>query len=284
MLGRGTLLEQAAAVPRCTDAVACWWCERPVDPELWPCFPLGIFCDEACMNARELARQLWDSEPPDPDAPRKPKPRWPTCELVRRATPWLRLLDIAGFPRALLSGSVRRGRSTCGDLDVVVQDNGDHDLRRILGVSEDDEDHRAGSMGGAPTVRRFSVGYRVAPNLLLDVFTPSEFDFAAQLAFSTGSRGFNRKIEEIIVDAPGEKLDWWSAPHWHTYMHTHCPDLELVGPPGEEDRPWFELIGMPWIPPAERDLISSQHWRPEWVEVERVRRARADARETKACI
>jgi DNA polymerase (family 10) len=148
----------------------------------------------------------------------------------------LELLDIFRpvCRRIEIAGSIRRKAKEVGDIEVVAQLDPAHlyDYARIL------SQYRVTK--GGPKMKLVYFEYRF---MSVNLFTADRDNWGAILTVRTGSAAFSRDVL-----AAG----WVKAGYHSQDGHLRAANGERV--PVREERDLFELIGVPWLEPEERNL------------------------------
>ncbi len=137
--------------------------------------------------------------------------------------------------RAEVAGSIRRGKETIGDIDVLVASEGDSgpifdhfvDMKEVGDVI---------ARGDTKTSARLRTGIQV------DVRVVKPDEFGAALHYFTGSKEHN-----VAIRARAKKMGL----RVNEYAVTRVEDGERVGGATEEEL--FEILGLEWIPPEMRE-------------------------------
>lgn len=145
------------------------------------------------------------------------------------------LSEVDGVDRITPAGSLRRGKETIGDLDLLV--TGPHasvaldhfvkfeDVREVLGHGETKASARIGAAG-----------------LQVDVRAVESSSYGAAMMYFTGSKEHNVAIRDRAVRM-GLRLN--------EYGLFRTADEELVASATEEEI--YQKLGLPWIPPELRE-------------------------------
>lgn len=145
------------------------------------------------------------------------------------------LSEVEGVEKVTPAGSVRRGKETIGDLDLLVTGPNtsaalDHfvkldSVEEVLGHGETKASARVGSEG-----------------LQVDVRAVESASYGAAMMYFTGSKEHNVAIRDRAVRM-GLSLN--------EYGLTRTEDDEVVAAATEEEI--YEKLGLPWIPPELRE-------------------------------
>jgi DNA polymerase (family 10) len=153
------------------------------------------------------------------------------AETVRAA-----LLRIEGVRRVEAAGSLRRGRETIGDLDLLgLADDPERVIERFTalpGVSQ--------VLGAGQTKGSVLLEYRPRRTIQVDLRIVPDESFGAAWQYFTGSKEHNVRLRELAVKRG------WSL---NEYGLTHGP--KVIASAAEEDI--YAALGLPWIPPELRE-------------------------------
>ncbi len=143
------------------------------------------------------------------------------------------LRGIPGVEKAEAAGSLRRMRSTVGDIDLVVAAADSASVMQAFTTHPDVER----VLGSGPT--KASVEFRSSLRAQLWVHPPERFGTALQ--FATGSKDHNVRLRELAIKR-GLSLS----------------DQSFLRPDGSEilcasEEEVYALLGLPWIPPELRE-------------------------------
>ena len=150
------------------------------------------------------------------------------------------LRNFPGVEKVTPAGSLRRGRETVGDLDVLVTGNACiHDVEREQCI-----DHIIKLPGLMEIIVRGEnkVSFRLRGGMKVDVRFLSPDSFGAALQYFTGSKAHNIRTREIAV-RKGPKLS--------EYGLFDAKSGELIVASTEEEV--YERLGLPWIAPTLRE-------------------------------
>jgi DNA polymerase (family X) len=168
------------------------------------------------------------------------------------------LAQTPGVDRVLPAGSLRRGKETVGDLDLLVTGRGATDaLARFV------KHPRAGEvlgMGSNKASARFGL-----EGIQVDVKAVPEESFGAALQYFTGNKEHN-----IIIRGRAQRLGWTL----NEYALAKVEGGERVAGATEEEI--YRALGLPWIPPELRENsgeieAAEQGTLPHLVELEDIR-------------
>jgi DNA polymerase (family 10) len=144
------------------------------------------------------------------------------------------LAEVPGCERIEVAGSLRRGRETIGDVDILAAS---HDPAALMAA-----------MVGLPPVAEVVVrgptktSIRTAAGLQVDLRVVPPGAWGAALQYFTGSQAHNIRVRERAVRA-GLRLS--------EYGLFRVEDDELVASGTEEEV--YSRLGLPWIPPTLRE-------------------------------
>jgi len=150
------------------------------------------------------------------------------------------LLALPGALRGDIAGSLRRGRSTIGDIDLLIASNDGArimeafvtapDVSRILGNGE--------TKSSVELANGLQCDLRIVP--------PEHYGTA--LSYFTGSKEHNTKLREIALDRGLSLNEWSFTPVDANRNPTGAPEILCAA---EEDV--YKQLGMAWIPPELRE-------------------------------
>jgi DNA polymerase (family 10) len=161
------------------------------------------------------------------------KQRFPLAAAARYAEPLAAYLrGIAGVDRVVLAGSYRRRRETVGDLDVLVTTTRPGEvIERFTAYPEVKEVTAAGGT-------RASV--ILAGGLQVDLRVVPPESFGAALHYFTGSKAHNIAVRRL-AQARGLKLNEYGVFRGRKRVA------------GDTEESVFAAVGLPWIPPENRE-------------------------------
>jgi DNA polymerase (family 10) len=144
------------------------------------------------------------------------------------------LLALPGVACGDIAGSLRRGRATIGDLDLLI---GAHDAGPIMDafVAHPDVER---VLGQGPT--RSAVELRSGQQCDLRVVTPERYGTA--LSYFTGSKEHNVRLRELAKDR-GLSLNEWAFTPLDGSPEILCDTEAAV----------YAQLDLPWIPPELRE-------------------------------
>jgi DNA polymerase (family 10) len=176
-------------------------------------------------------------------------------DAAGRLAEWL--LSFSGIDRVTPAGSLRRGRETAGDLDLLVTgpacDPG-HTSGAVDHVAAYPGIHDIIAKGENKISFHLSSGMQVDVRLL-----PSE-SYGAALQYFTGSKAHNVSLRQRALKM-GYTLSEWSL--------ARLDDNSVVAAATEEDI--YAALGMDWMPPELRENLgeieaAAQHTLPRLIE------------------
>ncbi|MGA8041254.1 MAG: DNA polymerase/3'-5' exonuclease PolX [Terracidiphilus sp.] len=151
------------------------------------------------------------------------------------------LLKFPGFERVTPAGSLRRGRETAGDLDLLVTGPAcqpEHTAAAVEYVAAFPGIHNIIAKG------ENKVSFHLANGLQVDVrLLPSE-SYGAALQYFTGSKAHNVALRQRALKK-GYTLSEWSL--------AKLKDNSIVAAATEEEI--YAALGMDWIPPEMRENL-----------------------------
>lgn len=173
-----------------------------------------------------------------------------TVEILERA---LAARDkLLADPRVLhaeITGSVRRGKTEVGDLDLLIVTRDPWSFER--------GELPAGTVRAGDRPRDGRVGKA-------DIFIATPEMYGAALAFSTGPRLLNHRMRRVAFER-GFLFDFWASTYddFAAVECVHGPfvglyrlDGRLVPTPTEEA--FFKQIGVTYVPPPYRDWLAER--------------------------
>ena len=177
--------------------------------------------------------------------------RRPLGDAVKLADAFERSLRaVDGVARVERAGSVRRGRETIGDLDVVVASAPDADpaaiLERVSRLPDVDEVlGRGATTCSVVTKRGMQIDCRVVPAA----------SYGAALCYFTGSKEHNRRLRALARER-GLTLNEWGlfdAAAWDARDDEPgtVPSVEAVA--GDTEEAVYAALGLAWVPPELRE-------------------------------
>jgi DNA polymerase (family 10) len=149
------------------------------------------------------------------------------------------LREFPGFTTIMPAGSLRRGRDTVGDLDILATGPCCSEDQVAAAV-----EYAANYPPAATMLAKGQnkVSFRLRSGLQVDVRLLPERSFGAALQYFTGSKAHNVKIRQIAIKK-GFKLSEWGLFASETG--------KTIAARTEEDV--YEALGLPWIPPTLRE-------------------------------
>ena len=176
-------------------------------------------------------------------------------EAARQIEAYLR--KYPGIEKVTAAGSLRRGRETVGDLDLLVTGPGcapEHSAKAAEYVAAYPGIHDIIAKG------ENKVSFHVADGLQVDVrLLPAE-SYGAALQYFTGSKAHNVSLRQRALKM-GYTLSEWSL--------ARLDDNSVVAAATEEEI--YAALGMDWMPPEMRENlgeieIAAQHKLPRLIE------------------
>lgn len=152
------------------------------------------------------------------------------------------LLAFDGFERATAAGSLRRGRDTAGDLDLLVTGPGCAPQHTGAGV-----DYVAAYPGIADLIVKGEnkVSFHLANSLQVDVRLLPPESYGAGLQYFTGSKAHNVVLRQRALKM-GYTLSEWAL--------ARLDDESVVVAAATEEE-IYAALGMDWIPPELRESL-----------------------------
>lgn len=151
------------------------------------------------------------------------------------------LMTVEGALEGTLAGSLRRGKTTIGDVDILIaSDNPEPLMERFVSVPR-----VARVLGKGDTKSSIETDYGLQMDLR--VLKPSQWGTALQ--YFTGSKEHNIRIRELAL-AKGYSLNE-SAFSPVDAQGNIIPDAPKITFAREEEV--YEFLGLPWIPPELRE-------------------------------
>jgi DNA polymerase (family 10) len=152
------------------------------------------------------------------------------------------LLGFAGFERVTPAGSLRRGRDTVGDLDLLVTGPGCAPEQTADGV-----EYVAAYPGIADIIVKGEnkVSFHVADGLQVDVRLLPPQSYGAALQYFTGSKSHNVTLRQRALKM-GYTLSEWALA---------LLDQESVIVAAATEEEIYAALGMDWIPPEMRENL-----------------------------
>jgi len=172
------------------------------------------------------------------------------------------LLAFAGIERVTPAGSLRRGRETAGDLDLLVTGPAckpEHTAAAVEYVAAYPEIHDIIAKGENKVSFHLSNGLQVDVRLL-----PSE-SYGAALQYFTGSKAHNVALRQRALKM-GYTLSEWAL--------ARLDDESVVARETEEEI--YAALGMDWMPPELRENLgeiegASRHTLPKLIQASDIR-------------
>ena len=158
---------------------------------------------------------------------------WPVAQRLRETVAGMK--DVR---RVECAGSLRRGRETVGDLDLLcVADNGKRVIdafTQISGVTK--------VLAAGETKASVLVEWRSARELQVDLRVVPEESFGAAWQYFTGSKEHNVRLRELAV-----KRGWTL----NEYSLSDAKTEKVIA--SREEADIYKTLGLPWIPPELRE-------------------------------
>jgi DNA polymerase (family 10) len=152
-----------------------------------------------------------------------------------------RLLALPGVTRGELAGSLRRGRPTIGDVDILIEsDNAQPIMDTLVAMQE-----VARVLGHGPT--KSSV--ELHSGLQVDVRVLPKARWGTALQYFSGSQAHNIRMRELAL-AKGLSLNEHALSPVDS-TGTIIEDAPKIYCPTEEEV--YAAVGLPWIPPELRE-------------------------------
>lgn len=158
---------------------------------------------------------------------------WPLAETLKLA-----VAEMPGVRRVEHAGSLRRGKETVGDLDLLcIADDGEDVIRRFTQLEPVVRVLAAGKTKGSvlaalPGGRQIQVDLRVVP----------DESFGAAWQYFTGSKEHNVRLREMAA-----KRGWTL----NEYALSDAKTQRVIASKSEEEI--YKALGLPWIPPELRE-------------------------------
>jgi len=164
---------------------------------------------------------------------------------------------LKGVRKVELAGSLRRGRETVGDVDILcVADNGAEVISKFVKLPEVKRALAAGGTKGSVIVETPE-----GSDLQVDLRVVPEESFGAALQYFTGSKEHNVRIREIAIKK-GWKLNEYGL---------FDGERQIAG---RQEEQIYKKLGLPWIPPElreDRGEIEAAKNLPKLVELKDIR-------------
>ncbi|WP_145348648.1 DNA polymerase/3'-5' exonuclease PolX [Rosistilla ulvae] len=137
--------------------------------------------------------------------------------------------------RIEFAGSYRRGRETCGDLDILV----------VADPAAAAMDHLETFPPRKETILRgdTKISIRVDEAFQVDMRVVADDQFGAALQYFTGSQAHNVRVRSM-AKAKGLKVNEYGV------FRDDDPDKSIAG---AEEQEVYAAVGLPWIPPELRE-------------------------------
>ncbi|MDE3200623.1 MAG: DNA polymerase/3'-5' exonuclease PolX [Acidobacteriota bacterium] len=181
-------------------------------------------------------------------------------EAAKAVTAWL--LDFPGIERVTPAGSLRRGRETEGDLDLLVTGPACEPGHTQAAV-----DHAAAYPGIHSIIAKGEnkISFYLSNSLQVDVRLLPSSSYGAALQYFTGSKAHNVSLRQRALKM-GYTLSEWSL--------ARLDDESVVAAKTEEDI--YKALKMDWMPPEMRENLgeieaAAAHALPELIELKDIR-------------
>ncbi|HNQ23544.1 MAG TPA: DNA polymerase/3'-5' exonuclease PolX [Phycisphaerae bacterium] len=143
---------------------------------------------------------------------------------------------LPGVKRVEMAGSLRRGRETIGDVDLLcVAEDGKAVVDAFVGLEGVRRVLAQGATKGSVTVQTDD-----GTELQVDLRVVAEESFGAAWQYFTGSKDHNVRLREIAVKKK------WRLNEYGLYDG----ERRIAGP---EEKQVYAKLGLPWIPPELRE-------------------------------
>ncbi len=184
-------------------------------------------------------------------------------EAAERLTEYLLAFDgFAGIDRVTPAGSLRRGRETAGDLDLLVTGPACEPARAAEAVA-----YTAAYPGIRDMIARGEnkVSFYLGSSLQVDVRLLPEGSYGAALQYFTGSKMHNVALRQRALKM-GYTLSEWAL--------ARLDDESVVAAETEESI--YQALGLDWIPPELRENLgeieaAARHELPKLIEQDNIR-------------
>ncbi|HWA94294.1 MAG TPA: DNA polymerase/3'-5' exonuclease PolX [Terracidiphilus sp.] len=181
-------------------------------------------------------------------------------EAAKAVSDWL--LDFPGVERVTPAGSLRRGRETVGDLDLLVTGPACEP-----GHTEAAVEHAAAYPGIHSIIAKGEnkISFYLSNSLQVDVRLLPSSSYGAALQYFTGSKAHNVSLRQRALKM-GYTLSEWSL--------ARLDDESVVAAATEEDI--YKALKMDWMPPELRENLgeieaSAAHSLPDLIELKDIR-------------
>ena len=181
-------------------------------------------------------------------------------EAAKSVSAWL--LDFPGIERVTPSGSLRRGRETAGDLDLLVTGPACEPGDTSAAV-----DHAAAYPGIHSIIAKGEnkISFYLSNSLQVDVRLLPSRSYGAALQYFTGSKAHNVSLRQRALKM-GYTLSEWSL--------ARLDDESVVAAATEEEI--YAALGMDWMPPELRENLgeieaAAHHSLPRLIELDDIR-------------
>lgn len=152
-----------------------------------------------------------------------------------------RLAAMKGVYESAIAGSMRRGKETVGDVDILVSaKDGEPLMNEFLATGEIDEVIANGKTKSS---------IRLNNGLQVDLRIVPKESFGAALQYFTGSKEHNVRVREIAVKQ-GLKVNEYG-------VYKTDGDEPVAG---ETEEDVYQSLGMVWVPPELREGLEEIEW------------------------
>jgi DNA polymerase (family 10) len=164
--------------------------------------------------------------------------RLPREEVLPAATAFgLYLLKKPGFIKVKIAGSLRRGKSTVKDVDLLASSKTPHRMMKAVISYPEVNDVLASG--------KTKTSVRLKSNLQVDVRIVDPEHFACALAYFTGSKDFNVALRKLALDRGYSLNEYQLRP-----LDGSNP------PPITSEKHLHRMLGLNYIPPSKRETAS----------------------------
>jgi DNA polymerase (family 10) len=161
-----------------------------------------------------------------------------------------RLSNARGVTRIAYAGSLRRGRETIGDIDILIASSTPESPTRAL--TETPGVEKVLLSGETKTSVRLDVGVQV------DLRIVPESSFGAALLYFTGSKEHNVMLREIAI-AKGMRLNEYGLfPDDGDPEPPHSRGIEPIA--ADTERTVYDALNVRFLPPELRENRSASDW------------------------
>lgn len=181
-------------------------------------------------------------------------------EAANAVSAWLH--DFPGIERVTPAGSLRRGRETIGDVDLLVTGPACEP-----GHTEAAVEHAAAYPGIRSIIAKGEnkISFYLANSMQVDVRLLPSSSYGAALQYFTGSKAHNVSLRQRALKM-GYTLSEWSL--------ARLDDEQVVAATTEEEI--YAALGMDWMPPEMRENLgeieaAAAHDLPNLIELKQIR-------------